>query len=293
LGGDIAFQTASSNAANSIISNWNTVIMKNNGNFGINTDDPIQKLHVVGNTYLNGNLGIGISTPAQKLHVVGTTYLNGNVGIGVSTPQAKLDVSGDVSIEGTFALNKGASTCLAIGSAFYSTLNWGTSYIGFNAIRNNSARNWTCTGDGVHNGGGLIYTTVDGSIYFASIPSTGGSNKTLTDAQIKQNIKLHLNAEGKLKAKQLSVSLAGWPDFVFESDYNLPALTEVEQYIKQYKRLPNIPAAQEIEENGLDVGDMQSKLLQKIEELTLYILQQHQQIADLQNQINELKNNKP
>jgi hypothetical protein len=96
-----------------------------------------------------------------------------------------------------------------------------------------------------------------------------------------------------MKAKQLSVSLAGWPDFVFEPDYRLLTLTEVEQYIKQYKRLPNIPAAPEIEENGLDVGDMQSKLLQKVEELTLYILQQHQQIADLQNQINELKNNKP
>lgn len=62
-------------------------------------------------------------------------------------------------------------------------------------------------------------------------------------------------------------------------------LPELKQYIKQNNRLPNIPSVQEIEENGLDLGDMQSKLLQKIEELTLYIL-------DLQNQINEIKTTK-
>jgi len=69
---------------------------------------------------------------------------------------------------------------------------------------------------------------------------------------------------------------------VFENDYNLLPLNEVEQYIKQNNRLPNIPSAQEIEENGLDLGEMQSKLLLKIEEMTLYIL-------DLQKQIDELK----
>ena len=69
---------------------------------------------------------------------------------------------------------------------------------------------------------------------------------------------------------------------MFENDYNLLPLNEVEQYIKQNNRLPNIPSAQEIEENGLDLGEMQSKLLLKIEEMTLYIL-------DLQKQIDELK----
>jgi len=172
-------------------------------------------------------------------------------------------------------------------NACYKDLNWGTAYIGFNATRNNG--NWICTGDGSHNGGGVIYTNVVGDIYFASIPNTGGNNQTLTDAQIKNNIKLHLTSDGVLRTKQVSVSLANWPDFVFENDYNLTPLTEIEQYIKQNNRLPNIPSAQEIEENGLDLGDMQSKLLQKIEELTLYILQQNQKMTDLQQQINELK----
>ena len=70
-------------------------------------------------------------------------------------------------------------------------------------------------------------------------------------------------------------------------------MSEVEQYIIQNQRLPDIPSAKEVEENGIDLGDMQSKLLLKIEELTLYILQQEKKMTDMQKQINELKTDKP
>jgi len=69
---------------------------------------------------------------------------------------------------------------------------------------------------------------------------------------------------------------------VFEDDYNLSPLSEVEQYIKQNNRLPNIPSAKEVEGNGVNLGDMQSKLLQKVEELTLYIIALEKQIKELQ-----------
>jgi len=70
-------------------------------------------------------------------------------------------------------------------------------------------------------------------------------------------------------------------------------LPELEQYIKQNHHLPEIPSAKEVQENGINLGDMQGKLLLKIEELTLYILQQEKKMTDLQNQIDELKTNKP
>jgi len=76
--------------------------------------------------------------------------------------------------------------------------------------------------------------------------------------------------------------MGSWPDYVFAPDYRLRPLLELEQFIQQNKHLPEIPSAQEIEENGIDLGAMQSKLLLKIEELTLYIL-------DLQKQIDELR----
>jgi len=64
-----------------------------------------------------------------------------------------------------------------------------------------------------------------------------------------------------------------WYDHVFHSDYNLRPLNELEQFVKQNHHLPEIPTAKEVIENGLDLGEMQGKLLLKIEELTLYIIE--------------------
>jgi len=90
------------------------------------------------------------------------------------------------------------------------------------------------------------------------------------------------------------ISNNSWYDHVFEPNYPLRPLSELEQYINQNYRLPEIPSAKEVEENGIDLGDMQSKLLLKIEELTLYILQQEKQMKELEKQVEELKqiNNK-
>ena len=90
----------------------------------------------------------------------------------------------------------------------------------------------------------------------------------------------------RLCAKKVVVTdPACWPDFVFAKDYNLRPLSELEQFIKENHHLPEIPTEAEVQENGIDLGSMQSKLLLKIEELTLYIL-------DLQKQIDELKQSK-
>ena len=93
------------------------------------------------------------------------------------------------------------------------------------------------------------------------------------------------NPNGSLKVKDLRVTLTDWSDFVFDDGYNLRPLGEVERYIEANRHLPDIPSAQEVEEEGVDVGEMNKLLLQKVEELTLYII-------DLQKQIDELKSNK-
>jgi len=80
-----------------------------------------------------------------------------------------------------------------------------------------------------------------------------------------------------------------WPDYVFGKDYKLMSLFELEQFITKNKHLPEIPSAAEVEENGINLGEMQGKLLQKVEELTLYIIEQQKQMQELQKQIDELK----
>ncbi|NLR78305.1 hypothetical protein [Chitinophaga eiseniae] len=79
-----------------------------------------------------------------------------------------------------------------------------------------------------------------------------------------------------------------WPDFVFKPAYQLASLQEVESYVKKYKHLPDMPAAKEVENNGLDLGEMNRKLLQKVEELTLYLIEQNKTIQEQDKRIREL-----
>lgn len=80
------------------------------------------------------------------------------------------------------------------------------------------------------------------------------------------------------------VTETGWSDFVFDDDYNLPSLNEVENFINENNHLPDIPSAEDVEENGVSVGEMQAKLLQKIEELMLYVIEQQKEIEMLKSQ---------
>lgn len=94
-----------------------------------------------------------------------------------------------------------------------------------------------------------------------------------------------LAVAGNVIAEGVKVELQGnWPDFVFENSYDLPNLDEVRAFIANYGHLPNIPSAQKVKEEGIDLGDMNAKLLQKIEELTLYIISQNHEIEKLKEE---------
>jgi hypothetical protein len=86
-----------------------------------------------------------------------------------------------------------------------------------------------------------------------------------------------LSVNGTIRAKEIKVE-TGWADFVFEDDYQLMKLSDLEEFINENGHLPEIPTEKEVEENGVSLGEMNSKLLQKIEELTLYIIDQNQKL---------------
>ena len=96
-----------------------------------------------------------------------------------------------------------------------------------------------------------------------------------------------LAVNGKIRAKEIKVE-TGWSDYIFERDYILPTLEEVESYINQFGHLKDIPSGKDVEENGIFLGEMDSKLLQKIEELTLYIIEQNKKINQLNERIDSL-----
>ncbi|WP_072883091.1 tail fiber protein [Flagellimonas taeanensis] len=92
-----------------------------------------------------------------------------------------------------------------------------------------------------------------------------------------------LTVKGNIHAEEVKVDLSvPGPDYVFKEDYDLKSLEEVQNYIKEHGHLPNIPSAKEMETNGIQLGEMNMKLLEKIEELTLYILEQEKRIKKLE-----------
>ncbi|MEL4309125.1 hypothetical protein [Joostella sp. CR20] len=93
--------------------------------------------------------------------------------------------------------------------------------------------------------------------------------------------------EGLVKAKEVKVQTNVWPDFVFENDYNLPTLEEVEKHIQEKGHLQDIPSAKEVAVNGIHLGEMNAKLLQKIEELMLYTIEQQKDNIELKKQIDD------
>jgi hypothetical protein len=105
-----------------------------------------------------------------------------------------------------------------------------------------------------------------------------GGNKFYNDTAYK------LSVNGRLAAEEILVMLrSDWPDYVFKTGYRLLSLAQVEAYIQQHKHLPGIPSAAEIaQKGGIEIGEMNRKLVEKIEELTLYIIQQQKRIEALE-----------
>lgn len=95
--------------------------------------------------------------------------------------------------------------------------------------------------------------------------------------------------EGKLTAKEIEIKINTGADHVFYHSYNLMPLSEVETFVKENKHLPEIPSEKQMQEDGLNINDMQIKLLQKIEELTLYVIEQDKRIKALEEENHTLK----
>jgi len=215
-----------------------------------------------------GSKGLSIGTYFPRNTPQSHLFLanNGMIGISNSNPQAKLDVAG--SFKAKSAEITGALTAdeLTVNSANVSK------HISSNTLAVNSA-----------NVSNSLYTNELSAIKTVAFTLTAGLLNA-QNATIDGLTKTHnLRVNNLLCAKEIKVQLnSTWPDYVFYKDYNLLPLSEVEQFINENHHLPNIPSAAEVEENGINIGEMNAKLLLKVEELTLYIL-------DLQKQINELK----
>ena len=131
----------------------------------------------------------------------------------------------------------------------------------------------------------------DGS-YYKEEGGPSHSFKTSLDPYVNSNgLSVNQSAffQKPIKTSRLQVSQSDWADFVFEPGYQQPSLKEIEQYVNENRHLPGVPSASEIREKGIDVGEMNRILLQKIEELTLHVIEQQKMINALQTKTVQLE----
>ncbi|MBL7748490.1 MAG: hypothetical protein JNM19_13720, partial [Chitinophagaceae bacterium] len=188
----------------------------------------------------------------------------GNVGIGTSTP--------DVNTKLTLQTPGDYSTALSIrnpsGSAVFNA------YVG-GPINGNTISLGTPGAMPI-----AFYTNSANRMFIMANGNVGIGTDNPTNK---------LSVNGNIRSREVIVETANWPDYVFENTYQLKPLAEVEKYIKAHNHLPGIPAAAELETKGLHLGDIQKKMMEKIEELTLYIIQQQKEIDTLKLKVGSIK----
>ncbi len=268
-------------------------IQNQTGNVGIKAIRPLQDLQVNGKILINtpnssllfdnygdpenpnGRWGIKYESdglnfwkPIRSLEAApGEEELNyalfisdtdGKIGIGTELPETQLHVNGDVRI--TDLENPSLTTLDRITLA---------------------------DADGDLKTSESLLINNNGSIGIGLDPNNDYTNFSNT----WNNYKLYVN--GGIMSSEIWVKITdNWSDFVFEENYKLRPLSEVEDFIKDNGHLPEIPSAEQVAEEGVNMGQMDAKLLQKIEELTLYMIEQDKKIDALSKELTEIKSNK-
>ncbi|MCK4664885.1 MAG: hypothetical protein KAT68_18585 [Bacteroidales bacterium] len=248
-----------------------------NGNLGLGTDNPGYKLDVAGTinaTDIKIN-GESISGGSSVWSTSGTNIYrsSGNVGIGTTNPLWQLTVKDIITINGS----NNQKLHIRPNSGYDGYIYWAENGVAERGILGFK----TGSGDLVYRSGATNFS--NGTERFR-ITSNGNVGIGTTNPQSL------LAVNGIITTKEVNVTLEGWSDFVFEKDYKLKTLAEVENFIETNKHLPDVPSENEVLKNGVSLGEMNSVLLQKIEELTLYIIEQNKSIEQLKKDNSEIRN---
>ena len=212
----------------------------------------------------------------------------GNIGIGTENPTQKLEVNGNIKTN-NLILPSGGRVTMQLSDVF----TYQEQKIGHYALAWMSD-SWSAGSNTLWQSGfGGIKFFTEGK-YRMGIDRAGnvgvGTENPTQKLDVNGNIKgTNFYANGTVFANEVKVEATKWSDFVFDKEYKLLPLEEVKAHIEEYKHLPDVPSEKQVLEEGIDVAEMQAKLLQKIEELTLYVIQQDAKNKALEQEMKELK----
>lgn len=273
-----------------------------NTNVGIGTNTPKSKLDVEGGVSIGENYSGTIVAPLNGV------IIEGSVGVGTPTPTAKLEVKGgevdnvmfsniEERDDKSLVFNAGS---LVNGSSKYRLFKFfdfpksnfdSSSSVYFGIEDRNDMGRFRFVANTEGSGQLIVYNRLQQDVF--KVFEDGSDNVFLTLAKPNSYLGIgttsfvdgqdtfKLSVNGSIRAHRIKV-YTDWADYVFYDNYQLPSIEEVENHILEKGHLINIPSACEVEKNGIDLGEMNKLLLEKIEELTLYIIQ-------LNNEIKELK----
>jgi hypothetical protein len=227
-------------------------------NTNVTTPDSLLVKYV--GTGANKKVGIGTVNPNNKLEITGASGSSGlrftNLNAGTATTPSTTGKVLSVDANGDIILVKDSVGTGGTGGAITS----------WTQIANNRIQN--------SNTGAVVI----GGLNVAALP--GNYKLYVKDGILTEEVKIA--AEGSLD----------WADYVFAKDYKLRSLAEVESYVKSNKHLPGVPSAEEVSKNGINVAKMEAKLLEKIEELTLYMIDLKKENTNLKGRLRKLENKK-
>ncbi|MEH6305234.1 hypothetical protein RYH73_06240 [Olivibacter sp. CPCC 100613] len=275
------------------------------GNVGIGTSSPTNRLDIRGTITMDNGTNASIFTG------IGTTELNRYLillnSAGLSSASGLK--AGGILVADTYAYaNPGKNDLVVKGRVGIGVQqpdlplmvfnDYGTGNSGYLA-KFGAKRNWTINDwEGIQLGFSHIHSIYEGNSLWGLRLSTGSSTDVAGKEAIRisgsgnvgigtTNPQAKLAVNGNILAKEIKVKTdISVPDYVFESDYNLQPLTEIEDFVKEHKHLPEVPSAKTIGEEGLDLAQMNLLLLKKVEELTLHQIELLKELKQLKSELN-------
>jgi hypothetical protein len=245
---------------------------------------------------MNGNVGIGTENPTVALDVIGTIKAS-KIGIGTTntTADIALDVVGKIRTEelevstaaaglSVTAANLDPNVNFPYNLTFLQ--NTGRLLLGWNYAGGNGEQSFIANRGAGSKGGFGFYDYSNTGVVTPIMTLAGTGNVGIGT----NNPTAKLDVMGIIRCDELWVCLNQGCDFVFEKNYKLMPLNDLSTFISENKHLPEIAPAAEMESEGINLSEMNAKLLQKVEELTLYLIQQNEKIENLEAKVNNLEN---